>query len=365
MATELKLRRGTTSQHSSFTGAEAEVTVDTDKETVVVHDGTTVGGYALAREDMSNVPNDTISGDQIAGGDATFDSINVDSDTLFVDSANNRVGVGTSSPNQKLDISGGNGPRLRINDTDTNGDIQLRSFKGSGFLLADNDIAFFPGIGESMRIDSSGRVGIGTSSPNIQLALGDSDTGLQQQGDGELAIYTNNSERIRIDADGMFYRGTTTRAGRATFYGSTGGGPNSAIGIIDEQNQTANLGVTDAGNFYLSSNDGEVVAADQNNNITTISPHNFEMIPGGRSEEMAWAFYSRRGDTETDFQNTKYIAVDMTKAVRTIENLTGDKLIYTGSGEEADTNNVSSNTIQTLLDRIETLEAEVTSLKNA
>src|SRR6056297_4343642 len=48
MATELKLRRGTTSQHSSFTGAEAEVTVDTDKNTVVVHDGSTAGGFPLS-----------------------------------------------------------------------------------------------------------------------------------------------------------------------------------------------------------------------------------------------------------------------------------------------------------------------------
>ena len=42
MAKLLKLRGGTTSQHSSFTGAEREVTVDTDKETLVVHDGSTV-----------------------------------------------------------------------------------------------------------------------------------------------------------------------------------------------------------------------------------------------------------------------------------------------------------------------------------
>jgi len=48
MAKLLKLRRGTTVQHSSFTGAEGEVTVDTDKDTVVVHDGTTAGGVALA-----------------------------------------------------------------------------------------------------------------------------------------------------------------------------------------------------------------------------------------------------------------------------------------------------------------------------
>ena len=50
MAKLLKLRRGTTSQHSSFTGAEGEVTVDTDKETVVVHDGSTAGGHPLALE---------------------------------------------------------------------------------------------------------------------------------------------------------------------------------------------------------------------------------------------------------------------------------------------------------------------------
>jgi len=66
MATELKLRRGTTSQHSTFTGAEAEATVDTTKETVVVHDGSTAGGHPLAREDMSNVSG-TLSDFDVAG----------------------------------------------------------------------------------------------------------------------------------------------------------------------------------------------------------------------------------------------------------------------------------------------------------
>ena len=49
MAKLLKLRRGTTSQHSSFTGAEGEVTVDTTKDTVVVHDGSTQGGHPLVK----------------------------------------------------------------------------------------------------------------------------------------------------------------------------------------------------------------------------------------------------------------------------------------------------------------------------
>jgi len=50
MANALQLRRGTTAQHSSFTGLAGEVTVDTDKDTVVVHDGSTAGGIPLAKE---------------------------------------------------------------------------------------------------------------------------------------------------------------------------------------------------------------------------------------------------------------------------------------------------------------------------
>lgn len=50
MATEFRLRRGTTAQHASFTGAQAEVTVDSDKKTLVVHDGVTAGGTPLAKD---------------------------------------------------------------------------------------------------------------------------------------------------------------------------------------------------------------------------------------------------------------------------------------------------------------------------
>jgi hypothetical protein len=50
MSFAFQRRRGTTSQHSSFTGHNAELTVDTDKKTVVVHDGSTAGGVPLAKE---------------------------------------------------------------------------------------------------------------------------------------------------------------------------------------------------------------------------------------------------------------------------------------------------------------------------
>ena len=51
MSKKLQLRGGTTTEHASFTGAEREVTVDTDKETLVIHDGSTAGGFALPRTD--------------------------------------------------------------------------------------------------------------------------------------------------------------------------------------------------------------------------------------------------------------------------------------------------------------------------
>lgn len=47
MALKIQLRRGTTVEHSSFTGAVGEVTVDTSKNALVVHDGVTVGGFPL------------------------------------------------------------------------------------------------------------------------------------------------------------------------------------------------------------------------------------------------------------------------------------------------------------------------------
>ena len=50
MATQVQFRGGTTSEHSTFTGVAREVTVDTTKKTVVVHDGSTAGGIPLAKE---------------------------------------------------------------------------------------------------------------------------------------------------------------------------------------------------------------------------------------------------------------------------------------------------------------------------
>ena len=82
MATILQLRRGTTVQHSTFTGAIGEVTVDTTKQTIVVHDGQTQGGFALASE--ADVAGMLTSDDLIAGFGLTLSGTEyaVDTDTI-------------------------------------------------------------------------------------------------------------------------------------------------------------------------------------------------------------------------------------------------------------------------------------------
>lgn len=55
MPTQVQFRRGTRTQNNSFTGASGELTINTEQKSVRVHDGSTAGGFELARADMSNV----------------------------------------------------------------------------------------------------------------------------------------------------------------------------------------------------------------------------------------------------------------------------------------------------------------------
>jgi hypothetical protein len=73
MAKQLQLRRGTTTQHASFTGLVGEVTVDTDKDIAVIHDGATAGGKPLSPEAGSAAITTlgTVTSGSIAGGTIT------------------------------------------------------------------------------------------------------------------------------------------------------------------------------------------------------------------------------------------------------------------------------------------------------
>ena len=76
MATAIQRRRGTTTQHGSFTGLAGEITIDTDKNTVVVHDGSTAGGVPLATAASVTALGgaditDVVAGNGLSGGAAS------------------------------------------------------------------------------------------------------------------------------------------------------------------------------------------------------------------------------------------------------------------------------------------------------
>ena len=80
MSKRIQLRRGTTAQTNAFTGAVGEVTVDTDKKTVVVHDGTTVGGHPVATRANADGTISLIKKDGTSAG--TINALGIFNNTL-------------------------------------------------------------------------------------------------------------------------------------------------------------------------------------------------------------------------------------------------------------------------------------------
>src|SRR5258706_523085 len=93
MSKQVRLRRGTTVQHQTFTGADGEITFDTTRKSLVVHDGTTPGGvpiYGLVRLDSGGPFSlQTLAGClQIDGGDSENLGLNVVHSSAFSGMAN-------------------------------------------------------------------------------------------------------------------------------------------------------------------------------------------------------------------------------------------------------------------------------------
>ena len=105
MSTQVQFRRGNTAQTSTFTGATAEITVDTDKETIVVHDGSTAGGFPLARESSSNT-----AGSYANSAYATANSAQSYANSAFA-TANTSATAGTYS-NSAFGVANGMPPAV-------------------------------------------------------------------------------------------------------------------------------------------------------------------------------------------------------------------------------------------------------------
>lgn len=107
------------------------------------------------------------------------------------------------------------------------------------------------------------------------------------------------------------------------------GGGTSTLALVNGTIPTASI----ANGVLLYAQDvsvsSELKVRDEAGNITTLSPHNFSLT--SKSEPMAWSYYS-----ENQHVGQK-INVDMLKAVRLIEEISGEKLVYLSNENEQNT----------------------------
>jgi hypothetical protein len=161
------------------------------------------------------------------------------------------VGIGTSSPAYKLDIRATSTPTIRVLET-TNGpdgrflasasDVQIGTYGGS-------PLSFYTNSTEKMRIDTSGNVGIGTSSPSAPLNVYNASNPYAKFADAanylNVGVVTSNYgvinsslpisfqvsdvERMRITSAGNVGIGTASPQQQIHVYRNTTDGTSAAI----------------------------------------------------------------------------------------------------------------------------------------
>lgn len=150
----------------------------------------------------------------------------IESQTLFVDEANTRLGVGTTNPSAKLEVAGTDGNFQTTGHQiflTKNGVNQI--YTDSGASPDASQLAFGTNNTERMRINSTGNVGIATTNPlhNLQIGDGSGSKSLAVSSGTESSLYlsTPNSTAQSVIGFGNNQFATINTRGRILYQSST------------------------------------------------------------------------------------------------------------------------------------------------
>jgi hypothetical protein len=207
MANALQLRRGTTTQHSTFTGLAGEVTVDTTKDTVVVHDGATAGGIPLATEDSVSAANlltaiKTVDG---AGSGLDADLLDGQTGTYYTNYADTAVSNLVASAPSTLDtlneLAAALGDDPNFATTVTNSIATKMPLAGGTFTGAvgfgDNVKAIF-GASNDLEIYCDGANSVIQDTSSGAMIIKGSSLSLQNQGGTQFYLQSTDGGSTRL-----------------------------------------------------------------------------------------------------------------------------------------------------------------------
>jgi hypothetical protein len=286
MATQIQWRRGTTAQTASFTGAVGEATVDTSKNTLVIHDGTTAGGFPLARESAlsANVAQIQASFNQANTAFIAATSAGIYANGAFVSSNTIQTYVTSANANISLLFSYVNTANANITAAfnKANSALALTGGTIAGNVTANSVIAnnsiyspiyYSPGGLSRLELTDIGIVGIGVAGQTYQFGgsglesnqgmFGGSFGGNRLSLNNETNLISNRYDTVKIQTgtDGTIVNEFVFANNSLTVPGGITVGGINVVPTLASSFSTANAAFTRANNS-ISANAGGTITGD-------------------------------------------------------------------------------------------------------